>query len=95
MNAQSIYQLPQEEKTSGGRYLALMAEFYADNHSYWTDENDRPRMASDWKNKWDGMRGDDGDGDGDIFQKGIGRGRRTVQAGQDRKQGTVMITESF
>lgn len=56
MNAQSIYRCLQEEKLPEGRYLALMAEFYADNHSYWTDENDRPRMASDRKNKWDGMR---------------------------------------
>ncbi len=42
MNAQSICRCLQEEKLPEGRYLALMAEFYADNHSYWTDEMTGP-----------------------------------------------------
>lgn len=56
MNAQSIYRCLQEENFPEGRYLSLTAEFYADNHSYWNDENNPPRVTADRKSKWDGMR---------------------------------------
>lgn len=56
MNAQSIYRCLREEDLPEGRYLSLIAEFYGDDHSCWADQNNRPEMASDRKNKWDGMR---------------------------------------
>ena len=46
-------------------------------------------MASDRKNKWDGMRETMETEIGDIFQKASDEAGGTVQAGQDRKQGTV------
>lgn len=56
MNAQSIYRFLEEERLPEGRYLSLKREFYSDEHSYWNREGDKPRISSERKNKWDGVR---------------------------------------
>lgn len=56
MNAQSIYRFLTDEGLPEGRYLSLIKEFYADDHSAWEENRNRPRMKSERKSKWDDIR---------------------------------------
>lgn len=56
INAQSMYRFIREKAPAEKAFAALAAEFYADDHSLWDEEDNSPRAGVSGKDQWDALR---------------------------------------